>query len=152
MRYRILCKRILKWGFPTKGIELTRFELFEIFRVSQLWSTPIYPISVGSVRKFSEHKWDYGIRNFSVLDKLVRLCIYSQNRVFPLPWWYFPIRMKTFSQSAGQGSLYVYFNWSFLEVIFLMIYQNANKLKKFTATKYFILEVPGKNSFSPTDS
>ena len=30
LRYRTLCKSILKYGFPTKGIELTRFALFEI--------------------------------------------------------------------------------------------------------------------------
>ena len=65
-----MCKSILKCGFPTKGIELTRFILFEVLRVLQN-------------------------RNFSVLDKLVRFCICYQERVFPLPWWYFPVRMKT---------------------------------------------------------
>ena len=29
-----------------------------------------------------KYKWDYGIRNFSVLDKLVRFCICSQDKVF----------------------------------------------------------------------
>ena len=36
LRYRTLCKSILKCGFPTKGIELTRFVLFEILGVPQL--------------------------------------------------------------------------------------------------------------------
>ena len=45
--------------------------------------------------KIWEIKWDYWIRNLSVSEKLVRLCIYSQHRVFPLLWWYFPVRMKT---------------------------------------------------------
>ena len=36
LRYRTLCKSILKCGFPTKGIELTRFLLFEILEVPQL--------------------------------------------------------------------------------------------------------------------
>ena len=31
-----------------------------------------------------------------MLDKLVRLCIYSQRRVFQLPWWYFPVWMERF--------------------------------------------------------
>ena len=34
----------------------------------------------------------------------------------------------------------------------MMIYINTNKLKKFTVTKYFMLEVPGNNCFLPTDS
>ena len=45
--------------------------------------------------KIWEIKWDYWITNLSVSEKLVRLCIYSQHRVFPLLWWYFPVRMKT---------------------------------------------------------
>ena len=36
LRYRTLCKSILKCGFPTKGIELTRFVLFEILELPQL--------------------------------------------------------------------------------------------------------------------
>ena len=36
LRYRTLWKSILKCGFPTKGIELTRFVLFEILGVPQL--------------------------------------------------------------------------------------------------------------------
>ena len=36
LRYRTLCKSILKCGFPTKGIELTRFILFEILELPQL--------------------------------------------------------------------------------------------------------------------
>ena len=83
LRCRTMCKSILKWGFPTKGIELTQFLLFEVLGVPQLWVSRFKTISVGSVQKFAKYKWDYGIRNFSVLDKLVRLCICSQLRVFP---------------------------------------------------------------------
>ena len=36
LRYRTLCKSIIKCGFPTKGIELTRFVLFEILELPQL--------------------------------------------------------------------------------------------------------------------
>ena len=36
LRYRTLCKSILKCGFPTKGMELTRFELFGVLGVPQL--------------------------------------------------------------------------------------------------------------------
>ena len=36
LRYRTLCKSILKCGFPTKGIEQTGFVLFEILGVPQL--------------------------------------------------------------------------------------------------------------------
>ena len=36
LRYRTLCKSILKYGFPTKGIELTRFILFEALGVPQI--------------------------------------------------------------------------------------------------------------------
>ena len=35
-RYHTLCKSILKSGFPTKGIELTRFVLFRILGLPQL--------------------------------------------------------------------------------------------------------------------
>ena len=51
--------------------------------------TSVLTISVGSLRKYAKYKWDYGIRNFSGLDKLVRLCICSKHRVFPLPWCFF---------------------------------------------------------------
>ena len=36
LRYRILCTSILKCGFPTKGIKLTRFVLFETLGAPQL--------------------------------------------------------------------------------------------------------------------
>ena len=36
LRYRTLCKRILKCGFPTKCIELTQFVLFEVLGVRDL--------------------------------------------------------------------------------------------------------------------
>ena len=36
LRYRTLCKSILKCGFLTRGIELTRFALFQILGVPQL--------------------------------------------------------------------------------------------------------------------
>ena len=36
LRYLTLCKSILKCGFVTKGIELTRFVVFEILGVPQL--------------------------------------------------------------------------------------------------------------------
>ena len=36
LRYRTLCKSILKCGFPTKGVELTQLVLFEILGVPQL--------------------------------------------------------------------------------------------------------------------
>ena len=67
----------------------------------------VLTISVGSVRKFVKYKWDYGIRNFSMLDNLVRYCICSQHGVFPLYWWYFPVRMKKFRQ-LGKLVLYYY--------------------------------------------
>ena len=99
LRYRTLCKSILKFGSLTKGIELTRFILSEVLGVPQFWDTLMWAISVGLVRKFAKYKWDYGIRNFSMLDKFARLCICSQHRVFPLPWWYFPVLIKAFRQS-----------------------------------------------------
>ena len=36
LRYRTLCKSILKCGFPTKGIKLTRLVFFEVLGVPQL--------------------------------------------------------------------------------------------------------------------
>ena len=36
LRYRTLCKSILKCGLPTKGVELTELVLFEILGVPQL--------------------------------------------------------------------------------------------------------------------
>ena len=43
LRSRTLCTNILKCKFPTKGIELTRFEFFEGPRRSQLWGTWFRP-------------------------------------------------------------------------------------------------------------
>ena len=90
--------------------------------VRTFWDTPstsalrplVSTISLGSVRKCEKYKWDYGIRNFSLLDKLVRFCICSQHRVFPLPWWYFPIQVEIFRQS-GKFVLYYYEKkWKYL--------------------------------------
>ena len=72
--------------------------LFEVLGVPRLWSTLVYTISVGTAQKFAKHNWDYGIRSFSVIDKLVRYCICFQHRVFFLPWWYFPIQLERFTQ------------------------------------------------------
>ena len=98
MRYRTLCKSILKCGFPIKGIKLTWFILFEVLGVPWFWGTSVETISVGTAPEFAKYKWGNGTRDFSVLDKLVRLCIWSQHRVFPLPWWYFPVWMEGFRQ------------------------------------------------------
>ena len=40
-------------------------------------------ISVGSVRKFGKYRRNYEIRNFSVVGKLARLCICSQQGISP---------------------------------------------------------------------
>ena len=43
LRYKSIFEvpnRILKWVFPTKGIKLTRFVLFGILRVPQVWGRP----------------------------------------------------------------------------------------------------------------
>ena len=100
LRYRTLCKSILTCGFPTKGIELTRFVIIEVPGVPQLWDIAVWIISVGSVKKFAKYKWDYKIKIFSVLDKFVWLCICSQYGVLPLPWCCFPVLMKAFRQSG----------------------------------------------------
>ena len=42
--YGTLCKSILKCGFPTKGIELTRFVLFEVLAAPQLWVPWFRPV------------------------------------------------------------------------------------------------------------
>ena len=77
LRYCSLCTSILRCGFPAKGIKLTRFILLEAFVGPQLWDTLVYTILVGTARKFAECKWSYGIRNFSVVDTLLRLHICS---------------------------------------------------------------------------
>ena len=61
-RYRTLCTRIPKCGFPTKGIKLTLFVLFEVLGVPQLWGTSVKIISVGDARNFAEYKWCYEVR------------------------------------------------------------------------------------------
>ena len=47
--------------------------------------------------KIEKYNWGYRIRDFSVLDKLVRLCICSQHRVFPLSCWYFPVVREAYT-------------------------------------------------------
>ena len=89
LRCRTLCKSILKCESSTKGIELTRFVLVET-------------ISVGTARKFVKCKSNYVIRDFSVLDKLVRLRSCSQHRVTPLDG----ISQYSWKHSGSQGSLY----------------------------------------------
>ena len=85
LRYRTLCKSILKYRFPTKGIKLTQFVLFEVIGVPQLWGTWFRP--------------------------LVRFCICSQHRGFPLPWWYFPVPRKAFKQSEKLVLYYYEKKW-----------------------------------------
>ena len=106
LRYCTLCKSVLKCGFPTKGIKLTRFILFEALEVLQLWDISVLTILAGTTWKFSKYKWDYGIKKISVLDKLVRLCICSQHRVFPFPWWYLPVGWKHSDSQSGRLVLY----------------------------------------------
>ena len=86
LRYRTLCKSILKCRFPTKGIELIWFLIFEVLGVPQLWGTLFrlfWYVRYENLRNTNYGIRDYGIRNFSVLNKLVRFCICSQHRVFP---------------------------------------------------------------------
>ena len=57
VRYRTRCKSILKCGFPTKGIELTQFVLFEVLGVPQLWAPwfrPFRQVSHENSRNTSE--------------------------------------------------------------------------------------------------
>ena len=82
LRYLTLCKNILKCGFPTRGIKLTRFVLFEVLGVLRIWGY------LGL---------DHGYLGY--LDNLVTLFICSQHRAFLLPWWYFPVQLGRFSQS-----------------------------------------------------
>ena len=67
LRYRTLCMSILKYGFLTKGIELTWLILFKVLEMPQPWGTLVLTISVGTAQKFAEYKWSYGVRNFSVV-------------------------------------------------------------------------------------
>ena len=64
LRYRTLCRSILKCGFPTKAIKLTWFVLSEVFGVPQLWGPRCRPF--GKHRK--ENKRNYKARKFIVPD------------------------------------------------------------------------------------
>ena len=66
-RYLTLRTSILKCGFPTKGIDLTRLVLFEVLQIPQLRGTSVYIILVDTTKKFEKYKWNYGVRNFSVV-------------------------------------------------------------------------------------
>ena len=78
--FEVLKFYILKFGFPAKGIKLTRFVLFEVLGVPQLWATLVYTKTVGTAQKKKET-----IRQeiLVCLIKLVMLCIGSRHRVFP---------------------------------------------------------------------
>ena len=109
MRYHILCKSILKCKFSAKGIKLT---LFVLLRYLECLSFEVPPLGLfgryhNKICKIQVRLWN---KKFSVLDKLVRLCICYQHRVFPLPWWYFPIRTERFRQSEN-FELYVLRLW-----------------------------------------
>ena len=101
---------ILKSGFPTKGIKLTKFVLFEVLGGPQLWGTLAQNVSIGAAQKSVEYKWSYRIRHFSVLDKLLRLRICSWHRVFPLS-----CTDETSKRSLchkTRSSSVIIFNWS----------------------------------------
>ena len=87
LRYRTPRTIILKCGFPTKAIELTRLVLFEVLEMSQLRGTSVQTISAGTARKFAECRRSYGVRNFSVVGYVGELRIGSQHRVFPFSGW-----------------------------------------------------------------
>ena len=57
LRQRTLCKSILKCRFPTKGIELTWFVLFEVLRVLSFdvpWFRPFLKVQYKNLRNTSE--------------------------------------------------------------------------------------------------
>ena len=91
--------KFLRCCTPCKSIKLTRFVLFDVLGVPQLWGTSVWTISVGTARKFAIYNRNDEIINFRVLDMLVTLFICSQHRVFLLPWWYFTVPQERFSQS-----------------------------------------------------
>ena len=80
---------------------------YQTNKVRTIWCTwsasalmySILTISVGTARKFAIYNRNDGITNFKVLDMLMTLCICSQHRVFPLPWWYFTVPQERLSQS-----------------------------------------------------
>ena len=87
LSYRTLRTSILKCGFPTKGMELTRLVLFKVLEMPQLRGTSVLTISVGTVRKLAEYKWSYRVRNFSVVGCVGGTSIRSQHRLFPFSCW-----------------------------------------------------------------
>ena len=56
LRYSPLHTSMLKWGFPTKGIELTWLIFSEALEMPQLQGTSVWTILVGTVLKFVEYK------------------------------------------------------------------------------------------------
>ena len=56
LKYRTLCKSILKCIFCTKGIELTWFVLFEVLGVPQFWGTwcrPFWQVQYNNLQNTS---------------------------------------------------------------------------------------------------
>ena len=72
LRYRTLCKNILKCGFPTKGIKLTRFMLFEVLGVPQFW-VPRFRATI--CQNFTVHE---NLRNTSeTMEQEILACLIS---------------------------------------------------------------------------
>ena len=91
------------WGVPHPVQEYTIMRVlnkrYQANTVRTLWGN--WSASASKYLSLDHFgKYNCGIRDFSVLDKLVRLCISSQHPVFPLPWWYFPVRMERFKVAA----------------------------------------------------
>ena len=79
----------LKWKFQQKVLFLHGFYFLWYLQCLSFDVPRFRPL--GFARKFAEYKWKYRVRSFNVLEKLVRLPIYSYRRVFSLPGWYFSL-------------------------------------------------------------
>ena len=93
--------------------------------------------------KIWEIKWDYWITNLSVSEKLVRLCIYSQHRVFPLLWWYFPVRMKTLLLKHSQQTFLVFQD---VFSVTLFVFQDLLKTSSRRLENVFAIRLPKTSS------
>ena len=94
--------------------------------------------------KIWEIKWDYWITNLSVSEKLVRLCIYSQHRVFPLLWWYFPVRMKTLLLLKHSQQTFLVFQDVFSVTLF--VFQDVLKTSSRRLQDVFAIRLPKTSS------
>ena len=128
LSYRTLCTGILKWGFPTKGIRLTRFVIFQVHAVPRFEVPPFRPfqqLTHENLRNTSDAVEEEILVEVFVLRNISLL-------VFPLPCADEKIQRTLYHDSKSSSNrLQLVQSW--------FVIHSKNVLSQKTSFDFFIL-------------